>query len=148
MPLEQSPNLNDFDFAPAPEEKKHPTSNSKKKIRVLSAGLAILVLTLALGNFLQNDINAPLQGNGTVRGVVLDEKGQPIQNGYVVVLGTPIRADIAADGSFELKKIPAGTGSLVVLDRYTGQEIPFVITNNETLNLGTIQFKTTSEPEF
>lgn len=149
MPLEKSPDLNDFNFAPEPSGQAPAKGDSRKKgFRYMLGGLGIMVLLLALGNFWQGSLNNPLQGSGTVRGMVLDEKGQPLQDAYVMILGTNLTAPISADGSFELQQVPAGTQNLVVLDRYTGQEIPFMLASGEILNLGTIQFKVTTEPEF
>ncbi len=148
MPLEKSPDLNDFDFSPQTSEETATSTNSRKKgFRYLLAGLAVLVLLMAFANF-GGGLSNPLQGSGTIRGVVLDERGQPLQNASIKIMGSNLSAPITTDGSFELQRVPAGTQSLVVLDRYTGQEIPFVLANGEILDFGTIQFKVTTEPGF
>jgi hypothetical protein len=149
MPLEKSPDLNDLDFTPeATQEAPSETNSRKKGFRYLLAGLSVMVLLMALANFGQDGLNNPQQGSGTIRGVVLDERGQPLQNAYVKIMGGDLSAPITTDGSFELQRVPAGTQSLVVLDRYTGQEIPFMLANGEILDFGTIQFKVTTEPGF
>jgi len=145
MPLEQSPSLNDFDLTPEPTPP--PARNGQKVFRYLTAGLAALVLMLVLGNLGTGGLTGVLSGTGTIRGLVLDENGLPPSSGYVKVLGTDLTAPLAPDGTFEIKNVPTGQRSLVVLDQYTGVEIPCLVIRGDFLDLGMIRFRTTTVPE-
>ncbi len=145
MPLEQSPSLNDFD--PTPEPPQPPPQSGKKVFRYLTAGLAMLVLALVLGNLGTGGLTSVVSGTGTVRGLVLDENGLPLPDGYVKILGTDLTAPLAPDGTFEIKNVPVGQRSLVVLDQYTGMEISCAVVRGDFLDLGLIRFRTTTVPE-
>ena len=46
---------------------------------------------------------------GTLRGTVADSSGAPLPNAAVTVEGTGLRATTGADGSYEIRGVPAGT---------------------------------------
>ncbi len=144
MPLQQSPGLDDFQEI-LPENSASP-ANRKKPIWLAILGMLFLVMFLFVGNFWQGDITAALRGTGTVRGTVLAQSGISLQEGEAIILGTNLRAPVLPNGSFELNNVPAGKQSLVILDRYTGQEISISLETGQTLDLGTLQFQTTAAP--
>jgi len=145
MPLEQSPTLKDF--YPAPETTQPPARRGNKVFRYLTACLAFLILVLLLSNLGQGGLSSARGGSGVVRGLVLSENGLPLQDGYVKILGTDLTATLAPDGTFEIKNVPDGVRSLVVLDRYTGLEISFSAISGDVLDLGLIRFRITAVPE-
>lgn len=148
MPLEQSPDLNDFEMIPEPVQPSlQGRARGKPIIRILIIGLAALVALLTLANIAQGDLKTLLAGSGNLQGIVVDENGKAPQGGYAKILGTEMTATLAPDGSFRIEKVPAGAQSLVILDQYTGREIAVLIENGETLDVGTIQFRTTAVPE-
>ncbi|MEK6611939.1 MAG: carboxypeptidase regulatory-like domain-containing protein [Gemmatimonadota bacterium] len=51
---------------------------------------------------------------GTVRGIVIDQRGKPAENALVSIAGLERRTRSAADGRFALVNVPAGTRALEV----------------------------------
>lgn len=143
MAFEKPPSLDDFDEI-IPEAPKQVTPQ-QKRVRILLAVFGVFILLLGLVNLWKSDITAPLRGTGTVRGVAVDAQGQPF-NGDVFVEGTALGTKTNADGSFELKNIPAGQQLIVVADAVSGREFPVAIRAGQTTNLGTVQFQSTATP--
>jgi hypothetical protein len=143
MAFEKPPSMNDFNEI-IPEAPKDVTP-LQKRVRILLAVFGVFILLLGLLNLWKSDLTAPLRGTGTVRGVAVDTQGQPF-SGDIFVEGTTLGAKTNADGSFELKNIPAGKRLIVVADAVSGREFPVVIRAGQTTNLGTVQFQSTATP--
>ena len=143
MSFEKSPTLDDdFNVTPEPIGDVSP---QKKRLRVLTIGLAGLVLILFMANLWQSDISSSLRGMGTVRGVAIDVNGQPFA-GQIFVEGTNLIGHTNVDGSFELKNVPAGQRLIVVSDSLSGREFPALVTAGQVTDLGKVVFKSTATP--
>lgn len=142
MAFEKPPSLDDFSEI-IPERKA--LTPQQKILRLLIVVLAGVVLILVFRNLVTSDLTAPLRGTGAVRGVAIDALGKPL-NGNVLVEGTPIQAKTMADGSFELKNIPAGQQLIVVADAVSGREFPVSIKAGQTTDMGKIQLISTATP--
>jgi len=143
MAFEKPPSLDDFHEI-IPEASK-PITPKQKRVRILIAVLGVLVLGLAALNLMKSDLTSSLRGTGTVRGVVISEQGLPFV-GDIYIEKTALNATTNADGSFELKNIPAGNHLLVVADAVSGREFLVLVVASQTTNLGTLQFKSTATP--
>jgi hypothetical protein len=143
MSFQKSPGLNDFrEIMP---EKEKALTRTQKVTRVLIGFIALLIFVLAGLNFWKSDMAAPLRGTGSLRGIALDQNGQPF-NGNIFVEGTELMTTTKPDGSFELNYIPAGHHIIVVADTLTGREFPIEIVVGQVSNLGTITFRGTATP--
>jgi hypothetical protein len=146
MSPEKSPSLKDFESI-LPDTSPSPRKPSGSQL--LWAGLITVTLLLLIANFIQSSNGSRallLPGSAAVRGIVLTHSGRPPAGGYVMLLQTRQTSPLAADGSFELKNLPEGKQTLVILDQYTGYEIPIILQAGETLDVGNLRFTTTAEP--
>ena len=143
MSFEKPPSLNE-NFNATPEVVKD-KSPQQKRVRALTISLAALVLILFMVNLWQSDISANLRGMGSVRGMAIDVNGQPFA-GQIFVEGTNLIAHTNADGSFELKNIPAGQRLIVVADSLSGREYPVQIISGQVTDVGKVVFKSTATP--
>jgi hypothetical protein len=143
MKFEESPSLKEYKDG-LPEPPPDP-ARGHKRARVMILILAVIVLLLGTMNFLESSTGALLTGTGTVRGSVVDSEGLPFRGG-VVILGTDISVETGADGSFELKRVPAGDRALVVVDSEIGHEYPIRVNAGQVLDVGRIEFTVTATP--
>ena len=72
--------------------------------RAGALALALLALT-----FPAAPAAAQSQETGALRGTVSDDGGRPIPGAHVLVVGTAVTTDTRADGSYELRGVPAGS---------------------------------------
>lgn len=144
MPLEKSPSLENFGEI-LPESQPTPPS-PKRSTRVLLLLIVLLLGFLFIPSLLPREWMLNLSGAGQVRGIVLNESGQPLQ-GEVLILGSKAHSALQPDGSFLLEKVPAGPQRLVILDAYTGIEIPITIIAGQMLDVGIIHFQTQVTPQ-
>lgn len=143
MSFQKSPGLEDFqEIIP---EKPREVTTAQKVTRILIGFFTIMVVVLGILNFWKSDLAAPLRGTGSVRGVALDQNGQPLA-GSIYVEGTRLQAITNLDGSFELKNIPAGMRTIVVADSVSGREFPIEIYVGQESNLGTVRLQSTATP--
>lgn len=143
MRLEQSPVFDQYkDGLPEP-----PTDPEGKRKRFRFILLVVLLLVLALigVNFLGSRSAAILTKTGAVRGVVLDQDGQPFR-GEIFILGTELATSTNADGSFALERVPAGSRLIIVADDLIGREFPVEVVSGETVDMGQVQFFPTATP--
>ncbi len=141
--FEESPSLEEFEHG-LPE--KLPDQGARRRgVRIAIVVLLVIASLLTLTNFMRSQTAAFLLGTGTVRGVVLDNRGQPFQ-GEVYILGTDLVAVTDANGAFELSRVPAGDQSLIVADSEIGREFRIRVTAGETLDVGEIRFTATAIP--
>ena len=143
MSFEKPPSF-DENFNATPEAIKD-TTPQQKRVRVMVIALAVLVIILFMMNIWQSDFAANLRGMGTVRGVAVDVNGKPFA-GRIFVEGTNLIANTNADGSFELKNIPAGQRLIVVADSLSGREYPVKIDAGQVTDVGQVVFKSTATP--
>ena len=143
MSFEKPPSLDD-NFSATPEHASE-TTPRQKRVRVLTISLAVLVIVLFLVNLWQGDLSASLRGMGTVRGVAIDVNGQPFA-GQIFVEGTNLIARPNADGSFEVKNVPAGKRLIVVADSFSGREYPVEVIAGQVTDIGKVVFKSTATP--
>jgi hypothetical protein len=143
MSFDKPPTLGDFnEMIPKPRQEITPI---QKRLRILIAVLAILVLILGLVNLITSGLTRPLSAAGSVIGVALDAQGQPFE-ANISVEGTALIARANPDGSFQLKDIPAGRYLLVVANSSAGREFPIVVIPWQTTDLGKLQLVSTPTP--
>jgi hypothetical protein len=143
MSFEKSPKLDDAREI-IPDAIK-PVTPQQKITRVMAVVLAVLVLILGMMDLWQSNISLSLRGMGIVRGVAMDAQGHPFV-GNIFVEGTSLSVNTNADGTFELRNVPAGQRLIVVADNLSGREFPAVINAGETTDIGKITFQTTATP--
>jgi iron complex outermembrane receptor protein len=82
--------------------------------------------------------------SGSVRGRVTDEGGHPLPGARVGLVGTTLAATVRADGSFELRAVPAGsyTARAQLLGRRMGAA-PVVV---QPAAIATVQFVLVADP--
>src|SRR6056297_3220294 len=98
--------------------------------------------TLILSLFLFFVITASSQ-TGSIRGVIIENRNtNPLSEVNILVKGTNIEDITRPNGEFLINHVPAGEGFLVfMLKDYETKEIPYVLKENELLDIGTITLK-------
>ncbi len=143
MAFENSPSLEEFQDG-IPKKLSDPSAK-RKRIRILSF-LLLLVLLLIVGSmFAQSDAANVLVGKGSISGQALDENGNPFQ-GDILILGTELQVATQPDGSFLIEGVPQGARVLVLANKYAGYEFPVQVIAGETVFIGQIQFMSTATP--
>ncbi len=92
-------------------------SNGKtsQKINTNEAKLYVLKFFLTLSLFVFSDLQIDAQAvHGVIRGVIQSEKGEPLRGISIQLEGTTFGTLSKDDGRFELRKIPAGSYTLLV----------------------------------
>ena len=120
--------------------------NAERRITVLAEGRSIDevmqmvfagddVTTVVKGNIIYisrtKDVNAPR----TVRGVVLDEKGETVIGAGILIKGTKAGTVSDLSGRFSLDNVPSGAVLAVSILGYVGQEVPVAGKNDITIVL-------------
>ncbi len=140
--MERSPSLEEYkDGMP---EKLPDSSGRRKRAWIAIAVLAALALVFGVINLVRSDSLARLAGVGGVKGMVVDEKGQPLP-AEIFVLKTGLSAETDASGYFEIQGVPAGHQTLVVGYLAQGIEMPVRIAGGETRDLGQIRMPTAEQ---
>ncbi len=140
--MERSPLLEEYkDGIP---ERLPDSSGRRKRAWIAIAILAVLALAFGIVNLVRSDSFARLAGVGGVKGVVVDEQGQPLP-AEIVVLKTDLAVQADASGYFEIQGVPAGEQTLVVGYLARGIEVPVRIAGGQTRDLGQIQFATAEQ---
>jgi hypothetical protein len=142
MTFDQSPSLNEYKDGLSGKKRNE---EQKKKIQSLLIILAGLILAAGIYNFTQSETAASLLGKGSLTGIVVDEKNQPLE-ASIFVPGTDIQGQTNSDGEFTLENIPTNTESIVIGISGAGHEIPVSIQAGSLTNLGQIQFVSTLTP--
>lgn len=134
--MERSPSLEEYkDGMP---EKLPDSSGRRRRAWITIAVLAALALAFGVVNLVRSDAFAHLAGVGGVKGVVVDEKGQPLA-AEVFVLKSNLEAQADASGYFEIQGVPAGQQTLIIGYLARGVEVPVRVAGGETRDLGRIQ---------
>lgn len=143
MTFDQSPSLNDYKDGLSGKKRNQ---ERRKKIQRILVVLAGLILVFGIFNFTQSDTAAALLGKGSLTGIVVNEKNQPLE-ARIFVPGTDIQGQTNLDGEFTLENIPTNTESIVIGISGAGHEIPVRIQAGNLTNLGQIQFVSTLTPQ-
>ena len=145
MPLEDSPNLDQFSQGLPPElPADAPAKN--KRLRGMIFGLLVLVLVLGSVRLVQSRELTALLGSGVVTGQVVDGYGQPVQ-AEVFVLPGGARAQSGVDGRFEVLRVPAGEHTLLVGYQGSGFEYPLQVPAGGSVDVGKVKVTATQTPE-
>lgn len=120
-------------------------SARQKLMHVILTIIFIMVLGLAVVNFLNTPVGEQILGTGAIKGIILSPEGGPFQ-GELLILGTDQTIQTNTDGSFIIDRAPAGEQSLIVLAEDGGNEIRVNITSGQVLDIGVVQFIETATP--
>ncbi len=142
--MERSPSLDEYKEG-IPEQLP---DSSKRRRRVWFAVVILAVAALILGvvNLARSGAFARMTGVGGIKGVVVDEKGQPLQ-AEVFVLKSNLSTVADASGYFEIQGVSAGHQTLVIGYLAQGIEVPVRIAGGETRDLGQIRMSTAEQLE-
>ncbi len=143
MTFDQSPSLNEYKDGLSGKKRKE---EQKKRIQTVLIILAGLILAAGIFNFSQSDTAASLLGKGSLTGIIVNEKNQPLE-ARIFVPGTDIQDQTNPDGEFTLENIPINIESIVIGISGAGHEIPVEIEAGNLTNLGQIQFVSTLTPQ-
>ncbi len=143
MAFEKPPSLDNFQEI-IPETKKN-LSPRQRRVMVLAVIIGILVLALGAVNLWKSEFTSGLRGTGTIKGVAVDNQGQPFV-GNIFVTGTSLTTRTNSDGSFELANVPSGRQFVVVADSQSGREFPVNIFAGKITEMGTVLFVSTAIP--
>lgn len=99
--------------------------------------LAVLLLALGTANFLTSNAATFIAGTGTVRGIILDENGAPVE-AEIFIENSNLDTKTGKQGEFELRGLPSGRNILVITWMYAGYEIPVEIHRGGITDLGSI----------
>jgi hypothetical protein len=128
-----------------PELGKPPPAAPRKPslLRPLAIGLALVFAALAVYIGATADpIGSSATSAQTVQGAVYDVRKQPLARALVFVEAHPeLAANTAADGTFVLKRVPAGEQKLVVVFDDVGQEYPVTIQRDSPNEVGTLVYR-------
>lgn len=146
MQFDESPNLDQFKDG-MPEIKKTPDPQvGRRRFRILLLITFIIVALIGLVPvFKENNTLATLTSTAVVRGRVVNANGLPF-NGEIFILGTDLKTQTDANGTFELKRVPSGEQILIVADELIGRDFPIQVTTATTLEMGEIRFEPTAKP--
>lgn len=142
MNFEQTPSLKDF---------KHGLQEDlppKKRLSLPQLVILVLLVTvigLSVIVFVRSDSLQLARGVGSIRGIVVDERGQPFQ-AEIYILGSEIFSRADSNGYFEISGVPAGKQYLIVADERVGHEFQIAVLPGEVLDVGTLRFVSTATP--
>jgi hypothetical protein len=140
--MERSPSLDEYkDGMP---ERLPDSSARRKRAWIAIAVLAALALVFGVLNLARSGAFARVAGVGGVKGVVVDETGQPLP-AEIFVLGTNLSAETDASGYFEIQGVPAGDQTLVIGYLAQGTEVPVRVAGGETRDLGQVRVSTAEQ---
>ncbi len=133
MSLNNSPSLQDF--SPIESDQK---PQGKKSIWIVIAVLFVMVVGLALFNFMRSESSAVLRGAGSIGGRVVDMQGNALEQAEVFLgNGSPSTwTDI--NGKFLLENATAGEHVLVAGYEGIGVEHTVTVTAGRLVDVGTI----------
>jgi len=143
MTFDQSPSLNEYKDGLSGKKRNEERRNKIKSFLIILAGL---ILAAGIYNFTQSDTAASLLGKGSLTGIVVNEKNQPLE-ARIFVPGTDIQGQTNSDGQFTLDNIPTNTETIVIGISGAGHEIPVEIQPGNLTNLGQIKFVSTLTPQ-
>lgn len=102
---------------------------------LLFIGVALNLYAFEAGNI----ANVVSGTNGFVRGIVLDQQGNPVPNAEITLATTPnLRVLTEADGRFELNNVPTGPQYLIVVYQGVGEGFVVDVTPNEVTEVGSL----------
>ena len=138
MSLQDSPSLEDFSegYTPPPDPEK-----GKKRVRILLGIVSLLVLVLAVINFMQSDIAEVLVQKGSISGIAVNEEGFPIQV-EVLVFGTDIKGLSDEKGIFIIENVPSGQKAVIVAYGNIATEVDAMVVPGVENTLGIITVPT------
>lgn len=142
MNFEQSPSLKDF------QNGLREDLPSKKRLtpqHVIILLLLVAVIALAALVWARSDSAQLVRGAGSVKGYVVDDRGQPFQ-GEIYILGTDVAGITDTNGFFQVNGVPAGKQYLIVADQRIGHEFQIAVLPGEILDVGTLRFVSTATP--
>ena len=143
MPLEESPSLDQYKQGFQLDNRK--PQNTRRVAWIIIAILSFISISLATFIFINNQSFEKYAGTGTVTGLVVGERNQPIE-AKVLILGTEIEGESDIEGFFEINEVPTGEQSVVVLYQGIGWENSITIISGQVTNIGRIKVIPTSEP--
>jgi len=138
MSLQDAPKLEDFKngYQPPRDPEK-----GKKITRIIIGIIGVIILILAVVNFMGSEIGMSLAGKGAVTGFAVDEAGSPIQV-EVLVFGTNINVLSDENGYFEISNAPEGKQDVIVAYGVIATEVEVVIEPGAEINIGTVTVPT------
>ncbi|MFN7035792.1 MAG: hypothetical protein ACK4SN_05445 [Bellilinea sp.] len=142
MNFEQSPSLKDFQNG---LREDLPPKKRLTPQQTIIGILLIIVLLLAALVWVRSDSAQLVRGAGSVKGFVVDDRGQPFQ-GEIYILGTEIVGVTDSNGFFQVQGVPAGKQYLIVADQRIGHEFQIAVLPGEILDVGTLRFVSTATP--
>lgn len=101
----------------------------------------LLVLVLAMVNFMQSDLAVVLARKGSISGFAVNEAGTPIQV-EVLVFGTAINVLSDENGFFIIENVPAGEQSVIIAYGNIATEVDTAVEPGVENILGTVTIPT------
>jgi hypothetical protein len=146
MTSDASPTLEYYKDGLPPEMHDDKASRKRRKIWTIAAILVLLILGLALINFMQSDTASVLAGKGTVTGLVLDRSSLPL-SAEIFIIGAKTESKTNSEGYFEIENVPAGMQSVVIAHNGSGEEIRVEVIAGSAVDLGTVRLAATALPD-
>lgn len=123
----------------------------RRRKLVRSLTIVMVVVAIVLGIYLtlvNNTVNQALGRTGTVQGIVLDERGQPLVGAGIFLAQLPdLKTTTDGAGHFVLSNVPDGQQSIVVTQGQWGQEYPLVVFHKDATDAGTLTYLTPPESD-
>ena len=133
MSLNNSPSLQDF--SPIESDQK---PQGKKSSWIVIAVLFLVVVGLAIFNFMRSESSAVLRGAGSIGGRVVDMQGNALEQAEVFLGNGNPSTWTDANGKFLLENVTAGEHVLVAGYEGLGVEHGVVVSGGTFVDLGTI----------
>ena len=100
----------------------------KRNMKKITAHLVLLMFFVVQGTLAQT--------SGDITGVVMDSENQAQQSVHILIPQTPYATTTAADGSFEIKDVPAGEYQLSVTKiGFEQQQLAILVSPGEAIDL-------------
>jgi hypothetical protein len=116
-----------------------PSEGPFRRNRMLGLGLLFICAGAALYFGILSPKPTPAYAD--VKGVVQDGSGRPLANAIVFLApGRGPETYCGVDGSFELKGVPTGAQTLVVVSNEVGQEFPAILRRAAINNVGNLRY--------
>jgi len=138
MSYQDPPKLEDFKNGYQPPRDP---AKGKKITRIIIGVIGVIILALAVINFMGSEIGKGLAGKGTITGFAVDEAGSPIQV-EVLVFGTNINVLSDENGYFEINNAPEGMQDVIVAYGLIATEVEVVVQPGAENNIGTVTVPT------